>query len=42
MAAQGCDKGEADTKMLLHAVDTAVHGAMEISIHSPDTFATLQ
>ena len=28
---------EADTKILLHAVDTAVHGATEINIHSPDT-----
>lgn len=28
---------EADTKMLLHAVDAAAHGATEISIHSPDT-----
>ena len=28
---------EADTKMLLHAIDTAAHGATEINIHSPDT-----
>ena len=28
---------EADTKILLHAVDTAVYGATEINIHSPDT-----
>ena len=28
---------EADTKILLHAVDTAAHGATEITIHSPDT-----
>ena len=28
---------EADTNMLLHAVDAATHGATEISIHSPDT-----
>jgi len=28
---------EADTKILLHAVDAAAHGAKEINIHSPDT-----
>ena len=28
---------EADTKMLVHAVDSANHGAREINIHSPDT-----
>ena len=28
---------EADTKILLHAVDTAARGATEITIHSPDT-----
>ena len=28
---------EADTKILLHAVDAAAHGATEINIHSPDT-----
>ena len=28
---------EADTKMLLHSVDSANHGATEINIHSPDT-----
>jgi len=28
---------EADTKMILHAVDAASHGATEINIHSPDT-----
>ena len=28
---------EADTKILLHAVDAAAHGATEITIHSPDT-----
>ena len=26
---------EADTKILLHAVDAAAHGATEINIHSP-------
>ena len=28
---------EADTKILLHAVDADAHGATEINIHSPDT-----
>ena len=28
---------EADTKMLLHALDATAHGATEIRIHSPDT-----
>ena len=28
---------EVDTKILLHAVDPAAHGATEITIHSPDT-----
>lgn len=28
---------EADTKIILHAVDATNHGATEISIHSPDT-----
>ena len=28
---------EADTKLLLHAVDAAAHGATEINIYSPDT-----
>ena len=28
---------EADTKILLHAVDAPAHGATEINIHSPDT-----
>lgn len=27
---------EADTKILFHVVDTAVHGATEIYTHSPD------
>ena len=31
------NKEEADTKILLHAVDAAAHGATEINIHSPDT-----
>ena len=31
------DHEEADTKMLLHALDTAANGAMELYIHSPDT-----
>ncbi|KAK3733482.1 hypothetical protein QZH41_007067 [Actinostola sp. cb2023] len=28
---------EADTKMILHAVDASRHGATEVNIHSPDT-----
>ena len=28
---------EADTKILLHAIDVAVSGATEINFHSPDT-----
>ena len=28
---------EADTKILLHALDAAAHGATEITIHSQDT-----
>ena len=28
---------EAETKIILHAVDAAAHGATEINIHSPDT-----
>ena len=28
---------EADTKILLHALDAAAHGATEITIHLPDT-----
>ena len=28
---------EDDTKILLHAVDAAAHGATDINIHSPDT-----
>ena len=28
---------EADTKIILHALDAATHGATEINIHSPDT-----
>ena len=28
---------EADTKIILHAVDAASRGATEITIHSPDT-----
>ena len=27
---------EDDTKILLHALDAAAHGATEITIHSPD------
>ena len=27
---------EVDTKILLHALDAAAHGATEITIHSPD------
>ena len=29
-----CDQEEADTKMLLHALDTTVNGEMELYIHS--------
>ena len=34
---------EADTKILLHALDAAAHGATEIAIHSPgtDVFASV-
>ena len=28
---------EADTKIILHALDAATHGATEINIHLPDT-----
>ena len=28
---------EADTKIILHALDAATHGATEINIHSPDS-----
>ena len=31
------DQEEADTKMLLHALDAAVKGVTELHIHSPDT-----
>ena len=31
------DHEEADTKLLLHAVDATICGATSISIHSPDT-----
>ena len=31
------DQEEADTKMLLHALDATANGAMELYIHSPDT-----
>ena len=31
------DQEEADTKMLLHALDAAVKGVTELRIHSPDT-----
>ena len=34
------DQEEADTKMLLHALDATANGPMELYIHSPDT-ATL-
>ena len=31
------DQEEADTKMLLHALDATVNGVTELHIHSPDT-----
>ena len=31
------DQEEADTKMLLHALDATTNGAMELYIHSPNT-----
>ena len=31
------DQEEADTKMLLHALDATTDGATELYIHSPDT-----
>jgi len=31
------DQEEADTKIILHALDVTANGATEIRIHSPDT-----
>ena len=31
------DQEEADTKIVLHALDATANGATEIRIHSPDT-----
>jgi imidazole glycerol phosphate synthase subunit HisF len=31
------DQEEADTKIILHALDVTTNGATEIKIHSPDT-----
>ena len=33
---------EADTKMILHALDAMAYGATQLQIHSPDTDVTLR
>ena len=36
------DQEEANTKMVLHALDATANGATEIRIHSPDTEVFIQ